>query len=482
MPYSLRSRTKDFFLAAGFRWRRMILVLAAIMCAFPGCGKRQDSSSNPKAPPALPEIAAGDLRARFGMYGVVFYYTPDPLTPPEETARTLAAEHLPEFTFTTNARVEGEGSLLAFREEVAPLKEFPVPESSYFQHAGRGLSPKDIEAIQATSRATVLTLIIPRERIWPAARSFTEFVHAFAVKTGAFIWDSATRECFSVAEWRERRLDTWPAEDLVPNLSAHFTIHLYRAEDDSPRNRAITLGMEKFALPDIVIERLIRSNGRNAGNLINLVSQSLAENPTILDGSRHIVRIDDLKHKGARDSQKESLFDGATEQITLGLVEATPREGDPDNRLIELRFHHASGRDEDEQQEAAFSGIWGSRDSIQYVEHTDDVLAASKRARSRIPELRQLFEKGLPPGSRLMLKSPFKHDKGNEWMWAEVIRWPAEGKVEAILQNTPFHVNELTAGSRVKFDQDLIFDYILYQPDGTMEGNETSKAFEAQEK
>jgi len=72
-----------------------------------------------------------------------------------------------------------------------------------------------------------------------------------ARETGGLIWDDETREIFSPDEWHARRVETWKSE--VPELARHTTIHAYKNET---LVRAITLGITKFGLPDIVIEDL----------------------------------------------------------------------------------------------------------------------------------------------------------------------------------------------------------------------------------
>jgi hypothetical protein len=134
--------------------------------------------------------------------------------------------------------------------------------------------------MQTTSRATCLVFVIPKKDVWTLGRKFTQLAEEFAEKTGAYLWDSATRECFSREAWTKMRLETWP-ESGIPDITHQITIHLYRPDDSSRYLRAITLGMEKFSLPNVVIERLLPSDNRPAGNLINLVCQSFAEKPVI---------------------------------------------------------------------------------------------------------------------------------------------------------------------------------------------------------
>ena len=424
-------------------------------------------------------IAAGDIRADTGVYGVVIYYAPKPRADTKATAKELARQFLPHAEFS-DANLTLKAPYVGFEEEQAPLKNYLVPTASYFKHAGRGLTDADIEAFQKTECATQIVMVVPKADVWSSGRKFTELVLAFAEKTGGYVWDSATRECFSREAWKERRLVPW-AEEGVTDVSRQMTIHLYRSSDTTSYLRAVTLGMEKFALPDVVIEQLIGSDNRPAGNLINFVCQTFAENPIVKDGAKEQFKLESLQAEGMRTKMVESLEKGAHRETTLALLNGRRDEGDPENRLIEISFRHGSGAAADERRDSVLSYLWGKRDAIVEVKHSDEIKQASARAKKRLVQIRADYEKGLEPGSRLLVKSPFvRDDEGQEWMWVEVMRWPAGESLDGVLQNDPFYIRALKAGARVKVKVADIFDFILYKADGTSEGNETGKLIEQQ--
>ncbi len=433
---------------------------------------------SPAAEPKVGEpIATGDVRSKGGYYSVVFYYKPDPAGDTRKTAGALAKKLLPDVPFSDS---RAKPPFIGFEEEKAPLKNFPVPDASYFKYFGRGVTDKDIAAIQKTSRATRLILFAPKDDVWRLGRAFTELALQFAEKTDAYIWDSATRECFTREAWKARRLAGWP-EDGVPEITQQTTIHLYQADDSERYLRAITLGMEKFALPDVVVEHLIGSDNKPAGNLINLVCQTFAENPVIKAPRKQTFKLSALKAGDFRKTQEDSLLDKATGEATLELLNGKRQDGDQENELVEISFANGEGKTDDERREQTLSALWGSKYSIVGVKHDEEILAASKRALVKLAKLRPVFQKGLRPGERLMVKAPFQRDdKGKEWMWVEVMKWPAEKKVEGILQNDPFYIKALKSGAKVEVNFEELFDYIFVHADGTNEGNETAKLMEKQ--
>jgi uncharacterized protein YegJ (DUF2314 family) len=425
-------------------------------------------------------VPAGDVRSDNGFYAVVFYYTPDPKTDPLATARALAKEYLPGVEVLTDIPQGATTPLIGFQEEKAPLEEFPVPEAGYFKFAGRGMTDADVTAIQKTSCAVCIVFVMPRDSAWTNGRRFTELVQKFAERTGAFIWDSATRECFSRDAWKTRRLDKWP-EKGIPDIPSQITIHLYRPDDSTQYVRAITLGMEKFALPDMVIEQLVGSDNRPAGNLINLVCQSLAEHPQLASGAKERFQLASLQAGDFSKKMKSGLDKEATGEIELELLEARHQDGDADNRLVEISFANGEGKTVDERRNDQLSKLWGAHDAVTKVKHNDEILAASARARERLKEIKKDFDKGLKPGERLLVKAPFKRDDGgNEWMWVEVMKWPPDGTIDGVLQNDPFFIEGLRAGAKVRVNVDELFDYIFHRADGTTEGNETGALIEKQ--
>ena len=425
-------------------------------------------------------MPAGDLRSDEGHYSVIFYYSPKPLHDPEATAKLLVKRHLPGVTFSSDKRRHIEPPVVGFEEEPAPLRRFPVPPASYFVHAGRGVTTNAIAEFSKTVTATRLVLVVPKGDVYRLGGAFTRLVGEFAVTNSAVIWDSATRECFSGPAWRTNRIQTWD-DEAIPDMSRQITIHLYRPDPKTAYLRAITLGMEKFALPDVVVEQLIASENRPVGNLINSICQSFAEQPEIKNPSKVRFRMRDIQSSEARKRAQSGLLKGATESATLALLVGTSQDGDADNPLVELDFRHGQGTTNDERRQQVLSEMWGSEDVITGASHSEELLAASARARERMISLRRNFLEGLPPGSRFLVKGPFKRDdEGDEWMWVEVLKWESPDRIDGILQNDPFYIRKLRAGAKVSVQTEAAFDYLWVKPDGTREGNETGRLIEKQ--
>jgi uncharacterized protein YegJ (DUF2314 family) len=119
------------------------------------------------------------------------------------------------------------------------------------------------------------------------------------------------------------------------------------------------------------------------------------------------------------------------------------------------------------------SAAYGSADSLQRIVHTDELTAASDAARKKLPGLRAHFQRGLAPRESIQVKAPFKTSAGGrEWMWVEVTRWKG-ARIDGILTNTPSDVPSLKSGQAVTVNEDDLFDYLHYLPDGREVGNTT---------
>ena len=220
----------------------------------------------------------------------------------------------------------------------------------------------------------------------------------FATKSGGLLWDEDTLEIFSTKKWHDIRIKSWT--DEIPFISDQIVIHVYKSDEYV---RAITLGMSKMGLPDIVVDNFSWSSIKGMGNLINLLSQSMAENKTIDRYGKYDLDIHSIKNQKAREPLLESLYDNAKALAYLVILKGTWEEGDPANLLIEINFDRYEGKDVHAKQDKLLSELFGSEDSISYIKHNQELLLASKKAKAKLPQLKKDFNSGLQPGEFIMV-------------------------------------------------------------------------------
>jgi uncharacterized protein YegJ (DUF2314 family) len=351
------------------------------------------------------------------------------------------------------------------------LKEYRAPDMESLQRFGRGISREQAEALQKADKALILDFAHPSQLSSAAMQKALQVTLQVARDTDGLLWDEETREVFSPDEWQKRRIDSWA--NGLPDVSQHMTIHAYRNGD---LVRAISLGMGKFGLPDVVVSDFSWSDNRSMGNLLNAFSQAMVEGITLTQPGQFDMDLRALKHAAARDPMLKGMKPNAAAVARLSLVNGTWESGDPQNRLYEIRFDRYKGPDRYAQQTAMLVSVFGAdEDRVTRLKHNDELLAASKAANAQLPKLRDAFAKGLQPGEYILVKAPFTtRGGGNEWMWVEVARWNGDA-IEGLLKNEPVDVPELHAGQMVKVSQAKVFDYMRRYPDGRQEGNETSK-------
>ncbi len=151
-------------------------------------------------------------------------------------------------------------------------KLYPVPDLSYLSYFGRGLNKQQATRIQESNLAIVIDIAYPLNMSYRGLNAATKSIFRYSESTGGLIWDSETRELFTPEAWKEKRFGSWSGN--TPNVENHTVIHAYKNNEGV---RAITLGMVKFGLPDIVVNDFSWSLNRPMGNLINLVAQSISE-------------------------------------------------------------------------------------------------------------------------------------------------------------------------------------------------------------
>jgi uncharacterized protein YegJ (DUF2314 family) len=437
-------------------------------------------SCSPKSSTTTPSsaIPPGSLMQENIAFQFAVYYLPVPTNNPTAILDTLLIEKFPNARRVAKLSNSTEGVCIASQLETNVQESYSPPNPGSLKYFGRGLSREQALALYKSQQALLLNFGYSKAHVWDGMRLALLLSSALARQTGGILWDAETREAFIPDTWETNRLATWDAE--VPDISRHTTMHAYRKEEEG-FVRAITLGMIKFGLPDLVIEDFSWSQNRNIGHLINLFGQTIAEGASVRKAGEFDLDIRAIKNYRVRDPQISSLKSNATAKALLSLRVGRREEGDPWNRLVEITFDRYTPRDLHARQEALLSAMFGWEDLVSGIRHDEALLAASQKAREKLPALREHFNKSIQPGEYVLVKVPFPTPKGgNEYMWVEISSWNGDN-IKGLLRNEPVSIPSLHGGQMVEVSEAKIFDYIHTLPDGTREGNETSKLIQAQE-
>lgn len=349
------------------------------------------------------------------------------------------------------------------------VTDIQPPDMSFLAYFGRGLSRHQAESIQKSKLALIIDYAYPWKMQFKGLKLADKVSYDIANSYGATLWDAETRELFVPEQWKVKRLQAWEGE--LPVVEDHIVIHAYKNNDYV---RAVTLGMVKFGLPDIVVNDFLWSLNRLISTLINLLSQSLVEGERPLGDGTLKINIDTLADTQFKKTLQSTLIENADPAVNISTGVAMREEGDPDNYLMEILFDNVNGVTLQARQEQLLAQLFGWKDEIFYIKHNKLIEEASARAKAKLPGLRSDFNKGLAPGEFIQVKAPFKTpDNGTEWMWVEVISWKGY-VIKGLLKNQPYNIPSLKGGAEVEVNQNDIFDYYRSYPDGRTEGNETS--------
>ncbi|TDM08466.1 MAG: hypothetical protein C4K60_03185 [Ideonella sp. MAG2] len=352
-------------------------------------------------------------------------------------------------------------------------KNFRPPSLNQLQYFGRGLSREQAQALSGSKQALIVEFQVPRQENLAAMQAALTLMEQVARKTGGLLWDDETREAFTPDAWHGR-LEGWSGP--WPKVSKHITIHSYKATETGVR--AITLGLRKFGVPDLVISDFNWSDNQAIGELMNIAAQMLVEKQGTVTSGTWDLQTTLLQHTAAREQANAQLLDQGKAALKLTLAPATRDDGDPPNLLWELAFDRYAGDDLHVRRATMLRQHFVGKSKVLMVQHDAELEAAKTAARAKLPALRNHFQTKLVPGESILVKAPFKTDTGGiEWMWVAVNAWEGT-QITGLLVSDPRLSKKLKAGQTVKVSQDDLFDYLHRKPDGTTEGNTTSKIIE----
>ncbi len=160
------------------------------------------------------------------------------------------------------------------------------------------------------------------------------------------IRDESTREMFTPDAFEQQRLP-------VGALCAADEIAI-RAVRRGERVRLVTSGMEKFGLPDIVVEQAHSAQPLNA--VVTLAAQLLVEGVRIPPDGAFELALNAVRDAEVHRRITGTLHRGAIGRATALALDGVREDGDPDNALVELWF----GDPADRRQAQAVARIWGS--------------------------------------------------------------------------------------------------------------------------
>ena len=313
-----------------FRSRGFLPALALLAASVSSCQCREAPSSPPEgarrvptttpaeasAPPAKPAPPGSPRQPLRLVEHAVYMAAPVPAAQLDRAKREARAR-FPDVPIVSEPK-EPPGVMIGAPD----IATYAPPGEDSLVFSGRGLSPEAAKAAAASMGALRLSFAFDDDPKLARLRATQALVADLAEKAGGFVWDQATREVYSVAAFRAARIETWQGD--VPDVQRHFTIHYYATGDG--RHRAITLGLEKLGLPDLVIQDVPQRSSTPASSLMNVLAQLLVEGAAIGPGGRIVVDSTSIAHAGARERASSNLLGKPARRATVEIGRASCRE------------------------------------------------------------------------------------------------------------------------------------------------------------
>ena len=433
--------------------RRRVTISLVLMAQLAVCPAQERAVPKDASKPAASNEKKDPTAPPNGIYfQYALYFAPQPEGDALKRAREVFdRDFARQFTYRSAVSVFTRGNYVEFRQ--ADPTDYAPPNERYLEHKGFDLTKTQRARLQKTATVVLLDFFIIEPRNFDYLRAANALAAAIAEATGGFIWDEETRELFSVAAWRLKRLSSdHPA-------FANTSMHGYQLK--SQNYRSVTFGMRKLGLPDVVIAEFPKFFWEPCSELMQfLVTQTAVYGP-----------LEPKTSWTKEEVQKLFRLDPKGDIPSLELVEAPRQEGDPHNDLRTISFLAYPGETYHERQAYALDRLL-RHGLLDIWSHWEQIMVLSHEARARLKGKKALLERSLPQGEQFFVKAFV----GEEYLWLRVLDWEDDQlngvRVAGV---TPERRPAESRGESILITSAQVFDYLHVKADGSQEGNETGK-------
>ena len=220
---------------------------------------------------------------------------------------------------------------------------WPIPSPDTYEWFAQGIDAETSGRLQQSASALIVEVAYALQDAAEAQQAINRWIHQIASSYDGIIFDSSTLQLFDPVNWHVSRVSGWV--DNTPVTSDHVMVHVYQQEDSI---RAITRGMKKFALPDLVVSDFDAAHANTVVRLLYLAAQTLVERGGLGIGPDTENSLELDIHLLSATPLKRDLLDAKSEnalgryKMTVGSVERL--DGDPANAIIGLLLDEGVGQ------------------------------------------------------------------------------------------------------------------------------------------
>lgn len=388
-----------------------------------------------------------------------------------EIARRLDVRHCGGACDAVRKFMSDEDS---FELEVWKTDDLLLPPKDTLDVVAPGLTPEERATVHARPRSVVIRTQGPFAPEHLPARAVFAAAAVLAEELDGYVYDEVARRIETRSEFSAHTITAKLGEPAFGRKD--IVIQLYRQDDGTAR--LLTLGMARFATPDLSIRGANMASGPLLAEVINAAARLLAHGKS---ESTITITLDDVAAVTGKKPSELHPKPEAARPVVLDLREPERIEGDPDNEMTELIPHDDAGG-----RRAAWDGVlvslFGSAPSVETAVDDAELAAIAKKARSELPSAIKRFEAG---EGTLFVKGPFaipdeqRLDGGaaTELLWLEAASCDAKS-CTGVLSNEPTYATNLAMGKTTSVKRDEAVDWALQLRDGGIRGGESIKVLE----
>jgi hypothetical protein len=408
-----------------------------------------------------------------------------------EIEKRLGARHCGDAAACGAVRkfLEGEDD---FEVEVVKTDELLLPPGDTMDVVASGLTPKERDearalptAVQVRTRGKFAPEQLPARAGFAAAAVLAEALDGF-------VYDEATRRLETTPEVMAHTTTAPLGEPaFVPR---QVVVQLFR--DEEGRSHVRTLGMLRYACPDLSIQGARMAAGPVLADVLDAAARKLVavgppppghepeRGQPISVTLEDVARVTGRKPTDLHPAEATASTRAASLVVVGGAPE--PTEGDADGSLAELRpAGHTDAEVDDghahlgEAWDGVLTGLFGTSRSTAVPEDDPELGAIAKNARKTLPTAVRRWTGG---EGELFLKGPFtvppeaRVDGGatTELLWLAAASCD-DRRCTGALSNEPAYVSNLAAGKTTSLERAEVADWLLRQRDGGTVGGDSIK-------
>jgi uncharacterized protein YegJ (DUF2314 family) len=355
-----------------------------------------------------------------------------------------------------------------FEVHVASTEDLILPPKEALDTVAAGLTPEERASVHKRATSIVVRTNGPFSREQIPARAVFAAAAALAEATNGLVYDEVSRRIETTAEVLRHGVTAPLGEPAF--APRHIVVQMYRQQDGTAR--LLTLGMARFASPDLSLRGANMSAGPLLAEVLNAAARRIVDGHQ--DGSLTLTIADIAAVTGKKPADAPE-----DRPVKFALVEPSRTEGDPDNEMAELVPPGGASR---ESWDAVVASLFGHVTSVSDLDDKE-LSAIAANARKDFPRAIARFQAG---AGDLYVKGPFaipsdqRADGGPafEHLWIRAAACDARACTGS-LSNEPSYVTNLAAGRTASVARAEIVDFLLSARDGGTIGGESIKLLRA---